>query len=127
MDTASLEVAEEDSNEPPLLVPAGANLPTDSSIPSSRTDETKENGEKVDAEEEDDDDGSCTIAPSMRSMASTIPPEVIRQRVRAEAMRKQKQQEKRKIKVKGNASAIRRGRKENQNVIAQYDGWDDFS
>jgi len=117
IDTLTVDDIDKDG-EPPMLVPI-ANISADSvAVPSVAVDAQEE--------ENEEDDESCTMAPSMRSMASTIPPEVIRQRVRAEMLKKQKQQ-KHRIKVKGDADAIRRGRKDNKGVIAEYDGWDDFS
>lgn len=74
-------------------------------------------------------------ARSIMSTSSTIPPEEIKRRVALEAFRKKEKVRsittpnfapnvfQVKLKVKGKQSAVRRGRKENHNVISEYAGW----
>uniref|UniRef100_A0A1I7XNR6 Non-specific serine/threonine protein kinase n=1 Tax=Heterorhabditis bacteriophora TaxID=37862 RepID=A0A1I7XNR6_HETBA len=61
-----------------------------------------------------------TGAESVVSTKSTIPPEEIKRRV---ALEKLRNKEKIKLRVKGKQSAVRRGRKENRQTLAEYAGW----
>uniref|UniRef100_A0A915AFG1 Serine/threonine-protein kinase RIO2 n=1 Tax=Parascaris univalens TaxID=6257 RepID=A0A915AFG1_PARUN len=64
--------------------------------------------------------GKVTQPRSLYSTGSTFAPQDIKRRLALEQRAKQKV----KLRIKGKASAVRRGRKTNMNVIKEYAGWD---
>lgn len=63
---------------------------------------------------------------SIRSTATTIPPDEIKRRLKKQMFVKQRNESKRKCVAKGEASAVTRTRRENHSTIKQSNGiWDD--
>lgn len=64
---------------------------------------------------------------SVRSCATTIAPEEIKQRVRKQMLVKEKREQRKKCVAKGEASAVTRNRRENRDNIKQNQGiWGDY-
>ncbi|CAD5210124.1 unnamed protein product [Bursaphelenchus xylophilus] len=64
--------------------------------------------------------GKVTSSRKVFEDGSTIAPEDIRKRLLTEKQKSKRE----KFKAKGKESAVRRGRKTNQNIVKEYDGWD---
>lgn len=63
---------------------------------------------------------------SYSTTASTIAPSVITSKVKADLKEKYKQDTKRRAVPKGEASAVRRMRKDNAGVVREFAGWEEF-
>lgn len=95
------------------------------------------NTEEVEVTEriENDDVGSIPEIPasvcrkskasSLRSV-STIPPEEVKQRVKKEHQKEKKRLEKKRLTVKGEANAVNRKRRENMEVVKQYEVFNEW-
>ncbi|PAV84315.1 hypothetical protein WR25_16888 [Diploscapter pachys] len=81
----------------------------------------EETGNSGNTEKEKKKSASKAGPKSVTSTGSTIiPSDEVKRRVSLETFRNK---EKARLKVKGKQCAVRRGRKENRNVIKEYDGW----
>ncbi|XP_063930925.1 serine/threonine-protein kinase RIO2 [Zophobas morio] len=77
---------------------------------------------KLDSDQESNDSFERFESGSVRSSATTIPPEEIKSRVRKQIMSKDKKMQRKKCVAKGEASAVTRTRRENNDTIKQSKG-----
>uniref|UniRef100_A0AC35GV65 Non-specific serine/threonine protein kinase n=1 Tax=Panagrolaimus sp. PS1159 TaxID=55785 RepID=A0AC35GV65_9BILA len=82
-------------------------------------DVTSANGEKY-RKKKDEPRGKVTQARSIYSTGSTIAPGEIKKRLLNEKNKSKKE----KLKVKGKQCAVQRGRRQNRDLLKEYEGWD---